>query len=62
MIRMAVVFPAPFGADEAEHLALGDRERQVVQRHHGAVAPRQSLQLQHVVHPFSPGCLIPTAR
>src|SRR6266545_5899241 len=55
-IRMAVVLPAPLGADEPEHLALGDGEREVVQRHHVAVAARQSLQLQHVVHPFSPGC------
>jgi hypothetical protein len=50
------------GAHEPEHLALGDGEGEVVQRHHVAVTARQALQLQHVVHPFSPVCPIPTAR
>jgi hypothetical protein len=42
--------------DEPEHLPLGDGERQVVERHQVAVAAGQSTKLQHLAHPFSPGC------
>jgi hypothetical protein len=42
------------GPDESEHLVLSDGEREVVQRHHLAVAARQTLQLQHVIHPLRP--------
>jgi hypothetical protein len=46
------------GADEAEHLALGDGEGQLVESDQVAVAARQSLQLQHVA-PNSPGLAKP---
>jgi hypothetical protein len=32
------------GADESEHRALGDRERQSIERDHVAIAARQILQ------------------
>ena len=31
-VRTVVVFPAPFGSEEAEHLALRNRERDVLER------------------------------
>jgi hypothetical protein len=49
MMRMAVVLPAPLGADEPEHLVLGDNERQVIEGDQIAVAAGQALQLQHAV-------------
>jgi hypothetical protein len=46
---MAVVLPAPVGADEPERLPLGDGERQAVEGGHVAVPAGQPLQFQHVV-------------
>jgi hypothetical protein len=43
----AVVLPAPVGADEPEHLALADREGEVVEGEQVAVAACESPKLQH---------------
>ena len=44
-ILMVVVFPAPFGPQEAEDLALGNFERYVVHRSDGTV-----VDLHQVLH------------
>jgi hypothetical protein len=51
------------GTDEAEHLALGDGEGEVVQRDHVAVAAGQALEFQHVAATRSrPDVTVPAAR
>ena len=45
------------GADEAEHLAWRDGERQPVQGHHVAVAARQSVELEH---PYIRSTILPS--
>ncbi|MCK7461395.1 MAG: hypothetical protein MZU84_04670 [Sphingobacterium sp.] len=49
MTRMVVVFPAPFGPEEAEDLAPLDAERDVVHGGDPAVALREVLDLDHSV-------------
>ena len=42
-VRTVVVLPAPFGPEEAEHLAVGDLERDVLERHPVAEPLRQTV-------------------
>ena len=51
-MRIVVVFPAPFGPEEAEDLAPLDAERDVVDGRDAAVALREVLDLDHVMSPL----------